>query len=355
VLLVSIDLERAASLVADQMHNTEIFVLDEDNGVAARYPRRAANKFLDLPIPVREAVDRLTYASFLSTDGSGQRSAYAVHYLPYSPARLLVAIPLKGPILAAQEKARWAYINAAIVGLCILFFAIIAGQFFLLGPFRALTSAAAAIAHGDLTARARMKFAPTEFKDLAAAFNFMADQVQRLAGTDTLTAIANRREFDAKLAGELSRCQRAGTQLNLALIDVDRFKHFNDSLGHVAGDACLQQVGLMLAEHARRPGDVAARFGGDEFALLLADMTLEEAAAHCERLREAVANAGITYQRNPGGIVTISIGLVSRVPALDETATDFLRDADEALYAAKTAGRNHVWLLDKRATLAMAS
>jgi diguanylate cyclase (GGDEF)-like protein len=351
VLTAAIDVEKVASLVADGqlLDDTEVFLLDQANDVAAQYPRRSNAK--SLTPEIKAAIGTLTRAYFIATDAKGVPRVFAVHYLTNSPARLVVATSLQKPLAVAHDRAIDAYIHAAGIVAMMFVIALVAGELFLIRPMRALSEASARIAHGDLSARVKLTHASNQFRDLAAAFNFMADRVQRLAGTDTLTKIANRREFDLRLREEWSRSQRTREPLALAFIDIDHFKPLNDRLGHVAGDACLQEIGLILDDHARRPSDLAARYGGDEFALLLPGLSGDEAFAHAERMRAAIEAARIEHPGNRAGVVTVSVGVASAVPRAGETVVDFLARADEALYEAK-ARRNQVVLYDTRPRLA---
>ena len=160
---------------------------------------------------------------------------------------------------------------------------------------------------------------------------------------DGLTGISNRRHFDERLASEWGRSQRSGAPLSTLLIDVDHFKHFNDTLGHQHGDECLQQVAKALATGLHRPSDMVARYGGEEFVCLLPD-TDEEGAIHlAEQLRQRVYNqtqptvTGATWPA-----VTVSVGVgVARLATMRHAA-DMLREADQNLYRAKESGRNRV-------------
>jgi len=172
--------------------------------------------------------------------------------------------------------------------------------------------------------------------------------LERQALVDPLTGIANRRCLDLHLEAEWRRAQRGARPLSLVMIDLDHFKCLNDALGHVEGDRALQLVGRVIGDFARRPGDLAARFGGEEFVLLLPETGQEAALAVANRVREAVATLNLP---NPGGTegrLTISLGVAclgtqgggTAGPVADPTL--LLEMADAALYRAKRAGRNRV-------------
>lgn len=163
----------------------------------------------------------------------------------------------------------------------------------------------------------------------------------RLVELDGLTAIANRRRLDRKLAEETARCARNQLPLSVILIDIDHFKRFNDTYGHVAGDECLKQVGKTLAGAVHRPADLVARYGGEEFCVVLPETDPDGAMQIAERLRAAIA--GLMFQTSLGQTrVTGSIGVACEIPSLGVASESLLTRADAALYRAKEGGRNRV-------------
>jgi diguanylate cyclase (GGDEF)-like protein len=172
-------------------------------------------------------------------------------------------------------------------------------------------------------------------------------ELQRLSATDPLTGLANRRRFDEQLEVEWRRALRTGQPLALVAADIDRFKAYNDALGHPAGDACLARVAGALAGGGQRAGDLAARVGGEEFALLLPSTDRGHAAEIAERVRAAVAALAIAHPASPdGGRVTVSVGAASARRG-EESAARLLERADRALYRAKQAGRNRAVVDDE--------
>lgn len=162
-------------------------------------------------------------------------------------------------------------------------------------------------------------------------------KLNRLSTTDVLTGLANRRAFMARLNAELRRQARPGRPLSLVLVDADHFKRINDTHGHPAGDQVLAILGRLLSLGVRTPVDMAARLGGEEFALLLPDTTVDEAEAVCWRLQQLLAAESV---RAPSGDVlrlTVSMGVVEGVGQRPE---QLLRQADTNLYQAKAQGRN---------------
>ncbi|HKB02220.1 MAG TPA: diguanylate cyclase [Gemmataceae bacterium] len=168
------------------------------------------------------------------------------------------------------------------------------------------------------------------------------DELRRVAILDELTAVPNRRFFNLLLRQEWARAAREVHPLSLLLIDVDLFKGYNDRYGHPAGDACLARIAGTLNTLARRPGDAVARYGGEEFAALLAHTSARGAATVGEALRTAVEGLNLEHTGSPFGRVTISAGVAATVPDRGSAPDRLLAAADNALYEAKSAGRNRV-------------
>jgi diguanylate cyclase (GGDEF)-like protein len=179
---------------------------------------------------------------------------------------------------------------------------------------------------------------------LVQAGRLYADLVERAevllgeAHTDTLTALPNRRRFDEEFGRAFGSAIRRSSPIGVAIIDIDRFKNYNDTFGHQAGDEALRRIADAIAESVERSGDFAARYGGEEFVVILEDTTLAGAAGVAERIRNAVLDAGIPAAS--GGLLSVSVGVAARLPG--STGEALLRAADEALYAAKHGGRNRV-------------
>lgn len=165
-------------------------------------------------------------------------------------------------------------------------------------------------------------------------------KLEALSNTDALTGLANRRNFDRVLAQEWNRGQRAGTPLTLVMLDVDRFKHFNDRYGHLAGDACLVALARVLVHAGRRAGDLVARYGGEEFVVLVPGTSGLDAVATARHIQNEVWALELPHAETAPGIVTVSLGVASVVPSAQHTPEHLLREADSALYRAKQSGRN---------------
>ncbi|MFO1220293.1 MAG: sensor domain-containing diguanylate cyclase [Burkholderiaceae bacterium] len=166
-------------------------------------------------------------------------------------------------------------------------------------------------------------------------------ELSALAATDALTGLANRRQFDATLRKEWFRALRDGTPLALLMIDIDHFKSLNDRFGHQVGDAYLAAVAGVIENNVRRAGDLATRYGGEEFAVVLPGTAASGALEIAESIRRAVAETSFSHLG--GGVhVTVSVGVASTVPMAGAGAAALVHAADAALYHAKRNGRNRV-------------
>ncbi|MFB9885857.1 diguanylate cyclase domain-containing protein [Balneatrix alpica] len=244
-------------------------------------------------------------------------------------------------------------------------------------PIVDMTQVATLIASGDMERRIAMS-SRDELGTLAAAMNRMADnlvtaqrqlqrrvnvqeqqmqemgqkllhaneELLRLSRRDGLTQLHNRISFDTQLAQEWNRAKREQTPVALIMMDVDYFKRYNDALGHPAGDEVLKHIATLLSCQAQRSGEVAARVGGEEFALLLPGVDLARARVTAERVRAQLAELGLPHPDSPANShVTLSIGISARVPDMESTSDTLLKEADNALYEAKAQGRNRIFAL----------
>lgn len=170
------------------------------------------------------------------------------------------------------------------------------------------------------------------------------DELDALANTDTLTDLANRRAFDTALAARLQTARDTGTPLSLLMIDVDRFKLYNDTYGHASGDQCLKAIATAIRSAVRRD-DLAARYGGEEFAVILGKTDRDTARVVAEKIRRAVVALRHPHERNlPWGYTTVSVGTATAdaTAIAANTAQKLFESADTALYTAKETGRNRV-------------
>ena len=163
-----------------------------------------------------------------------------------------------------------------------------------------------------------------------------------MASVDVLTGIYNRRVFNETLEREFSRAKRQGQELSIILIDVDYFKNYNDYYGHIDGDSCLTELAGIFKKTINRATDTVARYGGEEFAVILCDTKIDGAVKIAEDIREAIVEACIPHKMSPVGHLTISCGVASTIPAMNDKLEDFISKADRALYRSKKEGRNMV-------------
>ena len=187
------------------------------------------------------------------------------------------------------------------------------------------------VAHEDITER----------KLAEIALEASNRKLEMMTNEDGLTKISNRRHFDNMLAYEINRHIRSGANLSLILLDIDFFKNFNDTYGHVKGDECLQLVAQTISDCLKRPTDLVARYGGEEFVCLLPDTNLIGAVGLAEGIRQAVVDIGIPHADSQvSSVVTVSMGVVSSTCEEKTTAVQLIQRVDSQLYQAKHDGRN---------------
>jgi diguanylate cyclase (GGDEF)-like protein len=198
----------------------------------------------------------------------------------------------------------------------------------------------------DLFALRTRLIAAQRVTDLHAELARHRAQLTHLARHDPLTGLANRRSLDEDLEALHARSRRYGRGYALAMCDIDRFKAYNDSSGHQAGDQALRAVAATLAGELRL-SDGVYRYGGEEFLLVLPEQTLDGALVAVERVRRAVAQLAIPQPgAGPDGVLTVSAGITAYAPGDTTTAAQLLEQADAALYRAKSAGRNRIAVAD---------
>ena len=172
-------------------------------------------------------------------------------------------------------------------------------------------------------------------------------ELSNIARIDALTSICNRREFDLQLLNEWRRSTRSGLQLSLLMIDIDKFKEYNDSYGHLKGDDCLTLVAQTLNACVNRSTDTLARYGGEEFVALLPDSDIEGAMKLAHQCKQAIDETAIPHQASPiKPHLTVSIGVATVNPAHGDRMTLLVERADVALYQAKKNGRNQICVFE---------
>jgi diguanylate cyclase (GGDEF)-like protein len=292
--------------------------------------------------------------SFLAADGS--RRAVSFTRIAGTNARLIASIDEDKVSAAVSRDIRTAYLQLAFVVVFVLLGALIAAEKLVIKPIEMLADMAKRLGEGDLSARAARNRLPSEFVPLARAFNAMAAQLSQrereliatndrltvMASIDMLSGLANRRGFQSRLDFEWMRAQQYGSELALLMIDVDHFKLFNDTYGHLEGDSCLTRLGESLSGIAADTMGFAARYGGEEFCLLLPNTDVNRAVEIGEQVRSAVLKLCLPHITSAHMVVTVSIGVAATKPNETLRPGDLIEAADAALYAAKHRGRNNV-------------
>ena len=284
----------------------------------------------------------------------GVRRIYGFYELPGTNAHILVGIDEHEVLGRIDRDISFAYLELAVAGLIALLAAQFLGERLFLRPIRSLTRTAGSIGRGDMETAPPRDVYTAEFAPLAAALTEMAKQLaarerelrtanqhlEELALLDGLSGLPNRRSFDMRLATSWHAADPE-LPISLLMVDVDHFKLFNDSHGHVEGDNCLRLIGETLAAELRET-EFVARYGGEEFVVLLAGVDGAEACSLAERLRRAVERRGIRHGADKSGLVSVSVGIATFRPSDSKSPSALIEAADAALYEAKRRGRNIV-------------
>lgn len=191
--------------------------------------------------------------------------------------------------------------------------------------------------HAANTAEIRMQF---EQRATVKALAEANHRIEVMSRTDALTGLANRREFDDRLEIEWLRSERGGEPLGMVMLDIDWFKAFNDAGGHPAGDECLRRVAMAMRATVHRPSDLVARFGGEEFVVLLPGTDAAGALGVAQQLRATIERLGLPRPDARGGVVTVSAGSASMRAGDSKHSGSLIEAADRAMYRAKSEGRN---------------
>ena len=365
VVIAAIDLKWMSQLMSKRGDRAGVSVLLVDSKGVILASRPENSSLIGHPLKDTSLLEAVTLReinqgresgsiSFQSANGDKQAVSFAG--VKGTKARLIVSIN-EAKMLANVDRDIWtAYLQLALVGILALLGAWIAGERLIIRPIKALTDMTNRFGKGDLSARASKAALPREFVPLAEAFNTMASQLsererEMLAANDRLTVIAsidmvsglaNRRGFQSRLEFEWMKAIQTDTTLSLMMIDVDYFKLFNDTYGHLEGDTCLGRVGEVLAAIADANAGFAARYGGEEFCLLLPASDAARAMQVAETVRAAVEKLAVPHRTSTYQSVTVSVGVATVTPGDSQPQDDVLEAADAALYAAKHQGRNTV-------------
>jgi diguanylate cyclase (GGDEF)-like protein len=333
-------------------------VVDQNGVVLARKPARG--ELVGQKLRNRRAMERLfsgTHGVFQAKDIVDVERLFAYEAVTQNPdgsypIRVMISVPLDAVFADANKVLIRDVAGIVLATLFLLVGAWYGAELFVLRRIRALLRAAERVRAGDLNARTGIPYGREELGQVAQSFDEMAQALQRrdlelreLAITDPLTGLYNRRRLDELLPRELARGMRSGESVAVILIDLDYFKQVNDKFGHDTGDKVLMAVGKLLRGKVRG-SDIACRYGGEEFALVLHETGIEAARRRAEDIRTAVNRLEIIALEKGGPEnstvkITASLG-IAVFPQHGEDPEDLLRSADEALYEAKGAGRNRV-------------
>lgn len=195
--------------------------------------------------------------------------------------------------------------------------------------------------NGEVDSLVGFMFDISERKKTEEQLIILQKELEALSFKDGLTGVANRRMFDSILETEWAHARRNNQPLSVIMLDIDYFKPYNDRYGHLQGDACLKRVAQVLNSAATRARDLFARFGGEEFVLVLPETDEKSAAKIAERCRNLIFKEQIAHEASPAGqILTVSIGVSSITPSHQDDPLRFIEEADRRLYQAKQRGRN---------------
>ena len=356
----TLNLNALDAAVRDVTHAKEarIYVLTADGAVLVASSPTPEDSFENWLKP--ELIDSLTQIRQSSPEYTNHRGEIVMGTLEIVP-RLDWIVVAEIPVAEAFSQITELRNQTAIV-LCLLLFGIglIA---YILGvsiarPLSRLTEGAAKVAEGDLAvtisteSRGELGYLTRVFNDMVERLRVGREELERISITDSLTGLYNRKHLTEKLVEHLASAREGQSVFSILMIDVDHFKSYNDTYGHVAGDEALSRLGSLLTAHVLSPS-LIARYGGEEFFVLLPDTDANEAGKVAEGVRQAVAaeNFGdATREVN----LTLSIG-VAAFEDRDTTPESIVAAADKALYRAKRNGRNRVARARRRSVVAIAN
>jgi diguanylate cyclase (GGDEF)-like protein len=357
IILAPVDLqwvERFAQMI-DETKRATAFLLDSNGTVLSRLPghsRLDGRSAPDHPL-IRAAMSEKN--GTLRTAGlDGVHRIYGFSELPGTDTRIVVGIDEREALGRIDRDISIAYFQLIMFGILAMLLAWFGGERFIIAPIRSLARTAASIGRGELEARPTREKWTVEFAPLAAAMTDMAKKLaererdlraanrhlEELALIDSLSGLPNRRSFDVRLASTWLAAE-PNFPISMVMMDVDHFKLFNDTQGHLEGDNCLRMIGRSI-ESVVRQGDFAARYGGEEFVMLLPGVGAEDAFEIAERSRQTIEAMRIAHEAAPSGIVSVSVGVATLSVVRAANEQELIEAADAALYEAKRRGRNRV-------------
>ncbi len=355
--VVSLDLEWMSEALARAGSAPGVIVVVVDgNGVGlARYPLRPG--FVGSPYRAPDFLASIAgreRGAFRDAGAGREARIYAVSRVPGTDVRVLASMREADAVGALDTRILATLATFLLVMALFIALALYLARRMIVAPINRLASGL--LAYGTEGAQDLRDLRIREFEPILFAYEEMSrrltaqtsnlrrmnNRLAALASTDGLTGLVNRRSFDVQFSEEWVRCADASQSLALVMMDVDHFKLFNDSKGHLAGDEALRRVADRLIAATAGTGHVAARYGGEEFIILLAATHISEALEFAETLRHMVLTLGIPHSRSPLGQLSASFGVAAMVPTLDVSPDVLLARVDAALYDAKRLGRNRV-------------
>lgn len=334
-------------------------VLDSAGAVVTRTPymeTALGSNFADHPL--FQAASRLAEGQIRAVGFDGVERFYAFLRLPGTSMRVLVGVPAADVTLPVEERIMVTLALVACAALVLVVLAWWLSERMVVAPIQHLAQEVrdAGLDGGVALGEPEV----VEFRPLVGAINEMGQRLAErtaelrnhngrlaaLARTDGLTGLANRRTFDVQLSGEWVRSADRAHPLALIMVDVDHFKLFNDTQGHLAGDEALKSVARMLAAACAGTPYLPARYGGEEFVVLMPDTDLAGATDFAENARRLVAALAIDHPSVPSRRLTASFGVAMEIPDAGTSPDSLISAADQALYEAKRLGRNRVVTAD---------
>ncbi len=349
--------DRLASEVASANPGSTVTLIDAKGIVLAHAPLGIEKTGQPVGTSeMRAALAGKAGRAFTAPAADGVVRLFAATALPQMSAQLLVGLSRDGILADASRSRNEAILEIAFVCLVLLSMMWWLASATLAGPIQSLVRHAETMGGGRFEARATPKHWPTDLAILANSMNQMAMQIARHnaqlaeaheklrdeALLDPLTDLPNRRALQAALGTSWNAAAASERSMALIMIDADNFKGFNDTYGHVAGDAVLIQLAVVLRKICDGYGMTAARLGGEEFAVLVPFQNTDHVVRVAETIRRSVEGLMIAHRKSAHGHFTVSLGVADIQPSENVSKQDLMRAADAALYAAKMAGRNKV-------------
>jgi len=366
VIIAAIDLKWMSELMSRRTGRAGLSaVLVDDNGIVLAASRPEDRSLIGKPLQEQKLLSAVAdheidtaqdFGAMLFTSEGGENLEVTFARVDGTQARMIVTINESQLLGEIDSSIRTAYMQLAILVLFALLGGWFTGERLIIRPISIITSLAERFGQGDLSSPDSDMRLPPEFQPLATAFNRMAtqlrererelvatnDRLQVMASVDMISGLANRRGLQNRLEFEWKKAEQTGGPVSLVMIDVDHFKLFNDTYGHLEGDKCLRRVGEALAAISGEVAGFAARYGGEEFCLLLPKTDGIAAMDIGERVRAAVEALNIPHSMSEFQQVTVSAGMAAVAPGQASSMQDLIEAADAALYVAKHRGRNNV-------------